>query len=128
MMPHQYILPPSSVLYIGCVGKDRYADILLAACKSAGVQVEYRVDETHPTGRCGVIITDQNRSLCTDLGAANHYKLDHLKQPHIWALVQKARIHFVGGYHLTVCPDAALALAQESAANNKVIHFHKLGL
>ncbi|RMJ22912.1 adenosine kinase [Aspergillus sp. HF37] len=116
----QYCLPPSSVVYIGCVGRDSYADALLAACQQAGVQAEYHVDDAHPSGRCGAVITDQNRSLCTELGAANHYKLNHLKQPRIWDIVQKAKVYFVGGYHLTVCPEAALALAQEAAAHNKV--------
>lgn len=111
-------------MYIGCVGRDSYADALLAARQRAGVQAEYHVDDTHPSGRCGVVITDQNRSLCTELGAANHYKLNHLKQPHIWDMVQKAKVYFVGGYHLTVCPEAALALAQEAAAHNKVVSSH----
>jgi len=75
---------------------------------------------THPTGRCGVVITGHDRSMCTSLDAANEYKLEHLKRPEIWALVQKARVYFVGGYHLTVCPPAALALAEEAARENKV--------
>lgn len=83
--------------------------------------MEYQVDEMHPTGRCGVVITDQNRSLCTELGAANHYKLEHSKQPSIWNnVVKKLQIYFVGGCHLTVCPEAALALAKEAAAQNKI--------
>lgn len=102
------------------MGQDSYADALLTSCQRAGVQAEYLVDESLPTGRCGVIITDKHRSLCTDLGAAKHYKLDHLKQPHIWDMVKKAKVYFVGGYHLTVCPEAAMALAQEAAAENKV--------
>lgn len=117
------MLPPSQVIFIGCVGRDNYADILSAACSQAGVQAEYQVGEFHPTGRCGVVITDQNRSLCTELGAANHYTLDHLTQPRIWDLVQKAEVYFVGGYHLTVCPQAALALATEAAEQNKVSGF-----
>lgn len=104
------------------MGRDSYADTLLAACRDAGVQAEYRIDDEHPTGRCGCVITDHNRSLCTELGAANHYKLEHLKQPRIWDMVQKSKVYFVGGYHLTVCPEAALALAQEAAAHNKVIN------
>lgn len=80
------------------------------------------MDASHPTGRCGVVITNQNRSLCTELGAANHYRLEHLEQPQIWKVVQEAAIYFVGGYHLTVCPEAALALAKEAAAQNKVIY------
>ncbi|EQL31979.1 adenosine kinase [Blastomyces dermatitidis ATCC 26199] len=115
----QYILPPNSVLYIGCVGKDKYADILQEACNKAGLRTEYRVDVTQPTGRCGVIITGHERSLCTHLAASNEYKLDHLKQPHIWSLVEKAKVYYVGGYHLTVCVPAILALAEEAATKNK---------
>lgn len=114
------MLPPNSVVYVGCVGKDKYADILQETCRKAGVHTEYRVDETHPTGKCGVIITGHNRSMVTHLAAANEYKLDHLKQPHVWALVEKAKVYYVGGYHLTVCVPAILALAEEAAAKNKV--------
>lgn len=32
----QYMLPPNSVWYVGCVGNDEYADILRKACKEAG--------------------------------------------------------------------------------------------
>ncbi|OJD12243.1 hypothetical protein AJ78_07127 [Emergomyces pasteurianus Ep9510] len=115
----QYILPPNSVLYIGCVGKDKYADILQEACNKAGLRTEYRIDESQPTGRCGVVITGHERSLCTHLAASNEYKLDHLKQPHIWSLVEKAKVYYVGGYHLTVCVPAILALAEEAAEKNK---------
>ncbi|EEA28903.1 hypothetical protein EYB25_000184 [Talaromyces marneffei] len=119
----QYILPENSVAYIGCVGKDKYADILTETCKKAGVYTEYRVDEVQPTGKCGVIITGHNRSMITHLAAANEYKLDHLKQPHVWALVEKAQVYYVGGYHLTVSVPAILALAEEAAANNKPFVF-----
>ncbi|KAF2749572.1 Ribokinase-like protein [Sporormia fimetaria CBS 119925] len=116
----QYILPEDSTVYIGCIGKDKYGDILKDICAKAGVRTEYRYDETTPTGRCGVIITGHNRSLCTDLAAANLYKLDHLKQPEVWKLVENAKFFYVGGYHLTVCVPAILALAEEAASKNKV--------
>ncbi|KAI9805130.1 MAG: hypothetical protein M1825_000964 [Sarcosagium campestre] len=115
----QYILPPSSVVYIGCVGRDKYADILQTAVKQAGLRVEYRFDDEQPTGRCGVIITGHDRSMTTDLAAANHYKIEHLKEPRIWELVEKAQYYYVGGYHLTVCVPAVLALAEEAVAKNK---------
>lgn len=86
----------------------------------AGVHVEYHVDPDHPTGRCGVVITDHHRTMCTDLAAANQYKLEHLKQPQVWALVEAANVYYVGGYHLTVCVPAAMALAEYAAASNKV--------
>ncbi|KAL4919415.1 Ribokinase-like protein [Aspergillus aurantiobrunneus] len=116
----QYILPENSTLYIGCVGRDKYADTLKETCKQAGVHTEYRVDDVQPTGKCGVIITGHNRSMCTHLAAANEYKIEHLKQPHIWSLVEKAQFYYVGGYHLTVSVPAIQALGEEAAAKNKV--------
>jgi adenosine kinase len=107
-------------VFIGCVGKDQYADTLRTESERQGVRVEYRIDEEQPTGRCGVVITGKDRSLCTDLAAANCYKLDHLKQPEIWSLVEQANVFYVGGYHLTVSPPAILALAQEAASKNKI--------
>jgi len=119
----QYMLPPNSVVYLGGVGDDKYAAILHDAVKTAGLRVEYRVDKKEPTGRCGVVISDHNRSMVTDLGAANHYDLEHLKSPEVWKLVEGASHYFVGGYHLTVCPPAIQALAEEAAKNNKVFVF-----
>ena len=109
------MLPPSSVVYIGCVGKDKYAETLRKACDEAGLATDYRVDDEQPTGRCGVVITGHDRSMCTDLAAANCYKIEHLKQPRVWDLVEKARVYYVGGFHLTVCVEAILALAEEAA-------------
>ena len=34
--------------------------------------------------------------------------------------MQQAKVYFVGGYHLTVCVPAILALAEEAAKENKV--------
>ncbi|PSK51884.1 Adenosine kinase [Elsinoe australis] len=117
----QYILSPNSVVYIGCVGKDQYSEMLLKACKDAGLHVEYRFDEKEPTGRCGVVITGHDRSMVTDLAAANCYKIEHLKEH--WNLVQDASVYFVGGYHLTVCVPAVLALGEEAAKENKIFYF-----
>ena len=117
----QYILPANSVLYIGCVGSDHYASLLRDACAQAGLRTEFLTSPANsPTGRCGVIITGPSRSLCTHLAAANDYQLSHLKSPPVWALVQQALVYYVGGYHLTVCPEAAMTLAREAAANDKV--------
>lgn len=114
----QYILPEDSVVFIGCVGKDKYADYLVEANKKVGLHTVYRVDEQQPTGRCGVIITGHDRSMCTDLAAANCYKVEHLKEN--WDLVKQAKVYFVGGYHLTVSVPAIMALAEEAAKEDKV--------
>jgi adenosine kinase len=118
------MLPEQSVVYIGCIGKDKYGEVLKKTCEEAGVHTEYRVDEAQPTGKCGVVITGHHRSMCTHLAAANEYKIEHLKQPEIWSLVEKAQVYYVGGYHLTVCVPAIIALGEEAAAKNKVCHVH----
>ncbi|KAK5663956.1 hypothetical protein OQA88_168 [Cercophora sp. LCS_1] len=115
----QYLLAPNSVVYLGGVGDDKYAATLHDAVKKAGLRVEYRVDPKEATGRCGVIITGHNRSMCTELGAANHYDLEHLKKPEVWELVSNAEAYYVGGYHFTVCPPAINELAKLAAERNK---------
>ncbi|KKA26921.1 hypothetical protein TD95_004890 [Thielaviopsis punctulata] len=117
----QYMLPANSVVYLGAVGDDKYASILRDACKAAGLRTEYRVDPKEPTGRCGVVITGHNRSLCTALGAANLYEIAHLKRPEIWALAENADFFYIGGYHFTVCPPAILELGKHAAATNKTL-------
>lgn len=115
----QYLLPDNSVVFLGGVGDDKYAAILRDAVRAAGLRVEYRVDPELPTGRCGVVITGHNRSMCTDLGAANKYDVAHLRSPDVWPLVEGARVFYVGGYHFTVCPDAIMTLAREAAEKDK---------
>lgn len=104
----QYILPANSVVYLGGVGDDKYAAILHDAVKAAGLRVEYRVDPKEKTGRCAAVITGHDRSLCTDLGAANHYGLDHLKKPEIWSLAENADFFYIGGFHFTGTFDSAI--------------------
>ncbi|KAI6371629.1 hypothetical protein MCOR25_003912 [Pyricularia grisea] len=115
----QYMLPPNSVVYSGGVGDDKYAAILRDAVQKVGLRVEYRVDPKETTGRCAVVITGHNRSMCTELGAANHYEVEFLKKPEIWELVKGAEVYYIGGYHFTVCPPAIMELAKEAATNNK---------
>ncbi|KAK3634294.1 adenosine kinase [Elasticomyces elasticus] len=55
--------------------------------------------------------------MCTDLAAANCYKVEHLKEN--WELVEKSKAYYVGGYHLTVSVDAIMALANEAVKENK---------
>lgn len=52
--------------------------------------------------------------MVTDLGAANHYRLEHLRAAEVWAHAAEAGAFFVGGFHMTVCPEAAAALGAEA--------------
>lgn len=114
-----YMMEPNSTVYVGCVGKDKYAEQLRASNDREGLKTEYLVDESTPTGTCAVILSGSERSLCTRLGAANNYKLEHLKSPEIWKYVEGAKYFYVGGFHLTVCVPAIQALGEHAVEQNK---------
>lgn len=57
----QYILPPNSVVYTGCVGDDDLAEQLKAANKREGLTEAYLVKKGEKTGACAVVITGHHR-------------------------------------------------------------------
>ena len=72
-----------------------------------------------PTGRCAVLITDQNRSLVTKLDAANEFTVSHLEDETNWAVVDAAKVVYSAGFFLTVSVDSMVRVAQHCAENNK---------
>ncbi|GJN89910.1 hypothetical protein Rhopal_002899-T1 [Rhodotorula paludigena] len=115
----QYVLPPNSTAYLGCVGADALADQLRAANEKEGLQSAYQVVEDKPTGACAVIITDHNRSLCTNLAAAEAFSVSHLDKPEIKDLIERAQNFYLGGFFLTHGLESALVLAKHAAKKNK---------
>lgn len=115
----QYILPENSVCYFGCVGNDVYKQKLDEANAKYGLTTRYRVDETHETGKCAALIYQHHRSLVTDLAAANHFKPEHFDIPENWAIVENASVFYIGGFHLTVSPEAIIKLGKHAHENNK---------
>lgn len=116
----QYLLPPNSTAYIGCVGKDKNADILKTAAKKDGLATLYLEDASLPTGKCAVLITDKHRSMVTDLLAANAYNIAHMETPEVWSIIQATKAFYVGGYFLTVSPPSAMKLAKHAAETQKL--------
>jgi len=90
--------------YMGCIGKDENGDKLKEACEKDGVNGVYMVDEGVPTGTCACCILDKERSLVTNLSAANNYKVDHLKEN--MAILDKAKVVYSAGFFMTVCGEA----------------------
>ncbi|KAI9002072.1 adenosine kinase b [Hyaloraphidium curvatum] len=118
----QWMLPKGSTVYIGSVGKDKYAEELRHAAESDGVVVKYYEDEAQ-TGTCAVLLTDggRNRSLVANLSAANNYKLAHLESEEIWkGFVEKAKFYYIEGYFFTVSPESILKLAKHAAEAGKI--------
>lgn len=65
------------------------------------------------------MITGHNRSLVTDLGAANHFKPEHLDKH--WDQVTGAKMFYIGGFHLTVSPDAIVKIGQHAKETGKPV-------
>merc|ERR1719329_1102744 len=107
--------------YMGCVGKDANADTMKAECEKAGVNALYMVDPSTPTGSCACCILGKERSLCTNLHAANNYKETHLQEPANWAVASGAKIIYSAGFFITVSP-ASIKLASREAAKNGNIY------
>jgi len=115
----QWVLgKPNVTSYMGCVGDDDSSKILEEKAKEAGVNVRYQKSDK-PTGRCAVLITDQNRSLVTKLDAANHFTPAHLEEESNWSVVNSSKVVYSAGFFLTVSVDSMLKVAKHCAMNNK---------
>lgn len=106
--------------YMGCIGKDETGEKLAKACATDGVNALYMVDSTTPTGTCATLITGVERSLCTNLSAANNYKVSHTKEAANWKVVQDAKIVYSAGFFATVSPDAMKAVSAEKAKDGGI--------
>merc|ERR1719263_1759643 len=107
--------------YMGCVGSDANAATMKAECEKAGVQALYMVDPSTPTGSCACCILGKERSLCTNLHAANNYNESHLQEPANWAVASGAKIIYSAGFFITVSPPS-IKLASEEAAKQGNIY------
>jgi len=109
---------PKASSYFGCVGNDETMKKLVEKSEEAGVNVKYQISE-HPTGRCAVLITGQDRSLVTKLDAANHFTVSHLEDAVNWKLVEAAQVVYSAGFFLTVSVESMLKVAKYCAVNNR---------
>merc|ERR1719463_232793 len=112
---------PGATAYMGCVGKDDFAEKMKAACGKDGVKVCYMEDANTPTGTCACLINGIERSLCTNLNAANNYKETHLQQAENWKLCTEAKIIYSAGFFITVSPPS-IKLASEQAMKGGALY------
>lgn len=120
----QYVLPEHSTAYIGAVGKDDLAQQLRAANEREGLESLYQVVDSVPTGSCAVVITGHDRSLCTNLGAAEKFNKSHLDTPEVKAAIEAAPFFYVGGFFLTHGVESAVAVAKHAKEAGKSFAFN----
>uniref|UniRef100_A0A803VCU0 Adenosine kinase n=1 Tax=Ficedula albicollis TaxID=59894 RepID=A0A803VCU0_FICAL len=113
--------PHKAATFFGCIGKDKFGEILKKKAEEAHVDAHYYEQSEEPTGTCAACITSDNRSLVANLAAANCYKKEkHLDLEKNWKLVEKAKVYYIAGFFLTVSPEAVLKVAAQASANNKI--------
>ncbi|KAI0049799.1 Ribokinase-like protein [Auriscalpium vulgare] len=115
-----YILPPESVVFIGCVGDDELAAHLRAANHREGLREAYYVKKGERTGVCAVIITGTHRSLVTTLRAAQSFDIAHLHTPEISRLIDGARVFYVEGYFLRHAVDSVVEVGKKASESGKI--------
>lgn len=117
------------VAYMGCVGKDDNMEKMKDSVENvSGVRAVYLVDETQPTGTCGVLVSShgKNRSLVANLGAANHFKKSHLEANRA-EILEKAKIIYSSGFFITAAADSLDYLCEfvaSDTANKPVFVFN----
>jgi len=99
--------------YMGCIGSDANGSKMREACDKDGVQCAYMVDEATATGCCAVLVAGGDRSLVTNLNAANNFKVDHVNQPDNLKIVQGAKIIYSAGFFITVSPESIQLASRE---------------
>ncbi|XP_017552039.1 adenosine kinase isoform X3 [Pygocentrus nattereri] len=88
--------PHKVATFFGCIGKDRFGEILKEKAEESYVDAHYYEQSEEPTGTCAACITGDNRSLVANLAAANCYKKDkHLDLEENWKLVEKAKVYYI---------------------------------
>lgn len=109
-------------VFMGCIGRDEFGEILERKAREAGVDVHYQYDETKPTGTCAVLLTDggTHRSLCANLAAASCFKVDHLKKVENLKLMHNASLYYISGFFLTVSVDSMVMVGQHATSERKV--------
>ncbi|PNI75336.1 ADK isoform 2 [Pan troglodytes] len=88
--------PHKAATFFGCIGIDKFGEILKRKAAEAHVDAHYYEQSEQPTGTCAACITGDNRSLIANLAAANCYKKEkHLDLEKNWMLVEKARVCYI---------------------------------
>lgn len=87
---------------MGCVGKDKYSEILRDKAITDGLNVSYQYTDKEPTGTCAVLITGKERSLCANLAAANCFSPSHIEKPENKHLIDIAKYIYISVKFLMV--------------------------
>ncbi|MGS7457241.1 PfkB family carbohydrate kinase, partial [Mycobacterium tuberculosis] len=70
------------------------------------------------------MITGHDRSLCTNLGAAEKFDKSHLESPDAKAAIDAAKFFYIGGFFLTHGVESAVIVAKKAKETGRPFAFN----
>jgi len=110
---------PGKSAFTGCVGTDANGKKLEECATADGVKVQYMKDASTATGTCAVLVREGERTLVTNLVAANNFKPSHLETAEMKAVIEGADVFYCAGFFLTVSVPSLKIVAEHALANDK---------
>uniref|UniRef100_A0A8B9JHX1 Adenosine kinase n=1 Tax=Astyanax mexicanus TaxID=7994 RepID=A0A8B9JHX1_ASTMX len=107
--------PHKVATFFGCIGKDKFGEILKEKAEESHVDAHYYEQSEEPTGTCAACITGDNRSASTFLreGLYRFLRITHSPTTH-------THTHIYTGFFLTVSTESILKVAKHASENNKI--------
>ena len=109
---------PNFSTFFGCVGEDEFSIRLREATSDAGVNTNYQVDPTTPTGTCAVLIHDKERSLVANLSASKNLTLEYVQNN--WSAIEQAQVVYAEGYLFSDAVGPVVESAKYACENGKI--------
>ncbi|XP_055337248.1 uncharacterized protein LOC129587477 isoform X2 [Paramacrobiotus metropolitanus] len=108
----QWILGKDGICtFMGSIGNDESGEFLLEAAKKSGVRMACQVIEGSPTGACVVLITGNQRSMCSYGGASREFSFSKFLEDTSQRLFRASSFIYISGFFLTVCARTARSVA-----------------
>eukprot|EP00796_Vickermania_ingenoplastis_P005843 gene5843-4167_t len=103
---------PKLSTFVGCVGKDRHAEILQKSAEEEGVEMVLEKTDKCPTGVCAVAVVGKERSLLANLSAAITLSPEHMKSKEVRDALESSQIFYLTGFTVVVDVNYVLQVAE----------------
>lgn len=106
----------NKVVYFGCIADDDKGQTIEQVLVDEGVTGNFHKSTEAPTGTCGVIVRNKDRTLVANLAAACKYNIDHLHAN--LDQLRNASMIYSTSFFITSCPAALHEVAEFASENN----------
>jgi len=110
------------VTYYGSIGNDEMGEVLSKDLSDNGIKANFYRDETNPTGKCAVLVNDQERTLVAHLAAACNYNIEHLRAN--MDALKNAKLIYSTSFFITSNKEALLEVGKYASDNDVPFGFN----